>query len=289
MPIIFLVVQLAILLTLEIIYYRKDIHKIELISSEFKESENNKNIPIYSIQEVIAEKAKKKFVIYENLLIDIEKYIEEHPGGRNLLGDMLYQDISRYITGNQAFSSKISAYEHSTGTQIFSIKNISYAKIKDQHGIILDSNAINQSSSYVYDSMNFVGNIAYVEDTGKICVKKTGLIFPNFIKGFNWTGRHFSISSKKLNKTRYYSICICLNEVVQKKIKHLISNITLLEENQKIEPVEILEEEKYSNEICFYIKSYNIPKALSHHINNIHKTEKNFNEDFILRGPIVIY
>jgi hypothetical protein len=279
---------------LEFIHFRKEKNKVQIISNVFKESENLK-IPIYAIQQVITEKKIKKFVIYENLLLDIEKYIEEHPGGRNILSNNLYQDISRYITGNQAFSTKISAYNHNVETHIFSIKNISYAMIKDQHKIILNMNG---NSTYINNPMNFLNKITFADSTGKISFEKNGFIFANFIKGFQWCGRHFSISSITLNKIRYYSICICLNELPQKKFRQLLNNLILLEENNKIEDIKIEENERYTNQISFYIKSYNYPKALSQHINSISKNnisknenqnENYYNNEFIIRGPIVIY
>jgi hypothetical protein len=281
---------------LEIIHFRKEKNKIELISNTFEETENL-NLPIYSIEKVNIEKKIKKFVIYENLLLNIEKYIEEHPGGRNILSNNLYQDISRYITGNQAYSTKISAYDHNIETHIFSIKNISYAIIKDQHEIILN---MNKSSTYINNPMNFSKKIPFAESTGKISFEKNGFLFANFLKGFEWCGRHFSISSISLKKIRYYSLCICLNEISQKKFLQLLNNLNLLEENKKIEDIQIKENERYTNEISFYIKSYNYSKALSQHINLLTKDKNNYNKeedmnfinynnDLIIRGPIVFY
>jgi len=264
---------------LETIHFRRNKHKVDLVTKTFEEK-NNAEIKIYSLKQILDEKYKTKFVLYENLLLDVTKYAEDHPGGRNLINDNLYSDISRFMTGNQAYSCRIPAYDHNVQTCIYAINSLAYAKFIDDHRIVLQNN---RSANLNHD-MVFEFKTSVAESIFRFLFSNIAFKFPIFLPGLNWVGRHFAISSTELDKTRYYTLCLCLNTKIQQRANMLFENIRSLEEHNQIETLSIEDTELYSDNISFYIKIYNSERALSAYLHNIKPASSS---QINIRGPSV--
>ncbi len=59
--------------------------------------------------------------------------------------------------------------------------------------------------------------------------KLNGYKFPIFQKGVDWCGKYITLISEKSNVVRNYTICLCLHEKNQKKLKILEKNFIILE------------------------------------------------------------
>ncbi len=265
---------------METIHYKRNKHKVDLVTKTFEEK-NNSEIKNYTLKQILDEKYKTKFVLYENLLLDVTKYAEDHPGGKNLIKDNLYLDVSRYITGNQAYSTTISAYDHNVQTYIYAINSLAYAKFTDDHRIVQQNN----KTAYMNHDMIFEFKTSAADSTCQLLFSNGAFKFPIFLPGLNWVGRHFAISSTELDKTRYYSLCLCLNTKIQERANMLFENIKSLEENHEIKILSIKDTELYSNNISFYIKSYNYERSLSLYLHNLKQASSS---QINIRGPIVI-
>lgn len=270
--------------------FQKNKSKTDLITKSFQEANEITQLKNFTLTEILDEKHNTKFVLYENLLLDVTNFSENHPGGKNLIKENLFSDISRYITGNQAFSSKIPAHDHNAQTCIYAIKSLAYAKFTDNHAIVLK----NEKTSGLNNEMvfEFKASVASVdvgfavsESICELVFSNDEFKFPIFLSGINWLGRHFAVSSYELNKTRYYSLCLCLNKTIQERIIRLFDNVRSLEENKvSIEIAAIKESESFSSNISFYIKKYEYEGALSAYLHNIRPaTLSRLN----IRGPIV--
>ncbi len=79
----------------------------------------------------------RKFVIYDNYIIDISEFMYYHPGGLIHIEENLYSDISRFVTGTISLNKNFNSYSHS-----YSAINFLHTKILgiivDNHNIILD-------------------------------------------------------------------------------------------------------------------------------------------------------
>jgi len=256
---------------LETIHFIKNKNKIDLVTRTFDEAYyNNSQLKTYTLRETLNEKHKIKFVLYENLLLDVTNFAEDHPGGKNLITDNLYSDISRYITGNQAYS-----------TCFYAIKSLAYAKFFDEHSLVLR----NDKTTYINNDMVFENKNWAAESTCELVFSNDAFKFPIFLPGVNWLGRHFAISSYELNKTRYYSLCLFLNKNIQQRANRLLDNISSLEAHEAIESLSIKESELYSSSLSFYIKKYDYKGALSAYLNQIQTATMS---QINIRGPIVI-
>lgn len=134
--------------------------------------------------------------------------------------------------------------------------------------------------------MFFEHKTPVAEDIFRLKFSHEGFRFALSIAGINWLRRHFEISSRDWNKTRFYSLCLCLHDEIQQKINLLLSNITILENKGKIISPKLNDNEYYEKIISFYVKDYDIPEGLSYCLNNLPAgTSSSVN----IRGPIVSY
>ena len=130
---------LVLIIVFEIWHYIVNKNKYERLFAD----KHVGNLPSIKSEELMNERKNKKFVIYENYLLDVSTYIETHPGGRNLLSDNLYGDVGRYMTGNQAYSSNFHAYDHNYATYIYALKKLAYGELVNDSNIVQTHNSIN--------------------------------------------------------------------------------------------------------------------------------------------------
>jgi len=118
------------------------------------------------------------------------------------------------------------------------------------------------------------------------------------LKGFSWIGKHFSITSKSLNKTRFYSICLCLNDYLYNLHLKLLENVTKRSVEESLGGYD-LHNVAFQNDnkslfdtLELYIKQYNFNNALSNLLTN-YKVQSEFDQstyfegDLIINGPLV--
>lgn len=230
---------------------------------------------------VIKKNGEQKYVLLDNYLVDVGSYLDNHPGGRNLLEDSLYMDVSRYMIGSVPYNSKIAAFDHSYLTCVYAIKKLAFAELKDDHKIIIN---LNKESVYINED-GFISNRRVTSGTTSeftIEVSNKNLSFARYLKGFSWMGKHFSITSRSKNKTRLYSLCLSGNKTIHDKHITMLNNISLLEEGKDIQQVQLSSNEIYNQELQIYIKRYTTPGALSDYL---HSSEVSKN-DLIIKGPL---
>ena len=131
-------------------------------------------------------------------------------------------------------------------------------------------------------------------------IDKTTIVkYSKRLKGYTWIGKHFSITSKKHNKTRFYSVCLCLNEYLYDLHVKLIEN--LKKKNTKENPglydfhnvaFDIKNPKAIQDTLELYIKQYSFNTALSYYLTN-YKVNPEFDSnlhyegDLIINGPLV--
>ncbi len=288
-------VFLNIILILEIIsWVSNSFKKVDYIQELITEtSMSGKNLPSLNLPQLNSEKDKKKFVLYENYVCDVGKYISSHPGGANLLQDNLYLDVSRYVTGTQAYSGNFNPYSHNYITHKHIITKLAYAEIKDNHGIIsIDNNSvllerqnINNYFNYISEENCFLSSKTVVaENILEFQFQLKNYSVARILPEINWIGRHFAVSSKKLNKTRYYSLSMCLNPFMKERHMALIGNIYRLEKGEELVDLNLAAKDTKSNYLSLYIKKYPFKNGLSKHV---HELPANAKTDLVIRGPVV--
>jgi hypothetical protein len=224
-----------------------------------------------NISELENEKKTRKFVLFENYLIDVANFMGQHPGGKNVIEENLYQDVGRYLTGTQAFNSTFPAHTHKFSTMKHIIKHLTYAELVElEHRIVVNSDILDKNLR-----INEKTDIA--EGIYEFRFYNDILSFSRFLTGHEWMGRHFAVSNENLNKTRYYSLCLSLDINIRSKLNGLLDNA--LEETMITSNVRLDMKDRTSYYLNLYAKRYNYPDALS---NSLYKGEDTFH----IKGPL---
>ena len=53
-------------------------------------------LELYQKQQQVKKKLPKEYVIYDGRILNVEKWKEQHPGGRNLIENHLKEDMEYY-------------------------------------------------------------------------------------------------------------------------------------------------------------------------------------------------
>lgn len=272
-------VLLAIIIILEIRQMVNSGSKSTLVKVAIANSSNSKEErPLMNYNDLNKLKETKKFVLLNNLVIDVTKFVDNHPGGKNLLKDHLYEDVGRFITGTESYGSKFSPYDHSASTQKHMIEKMCIGEFKDASvGKLVALNG-----SPVNDGFVIMNKIIIAENTTNFQFHNSKYNFSRFLTGADWLGKHYSVTSTKLNKTRYYSSCLTLDPVIKEKHLLLLDNLKKQDKGILNDCI-IKPEEVNCNYLNLYIKKYNFKKGLSGLIHSIPEKTEN---DLIITGPI---
>jgi hypothetical protein len=126
--------------------------------------------------------------------------------------------------------------------------------------------------------------------------KSLGLKFAHGLKGYSWMGKHFSVTSKSMNKTRLYSLCMCLNEINSQLHWNLLENVDkkIAKEND-LHDVLFTDDMSTSDCLQLYVKQYPFKTALSNYLTDTYTVQPGFDQklnscdgDLMINGPLVI-
>jgi hypothetical protein len=228
-----------------------------------------------SLSELEDEKVKTKYVLYENYVCDVGSFINSHPGGRNMIKENLYVDVGRYITGTQGYSKEIGPHNHNFATVKHMIMKLAYAQVKQDNMLVLNKS---DQGRFLDVQVTVETKREIAKDTFEYRFNIGQHQFAKYLEGFKWMGRHFTISNYGLTKTRYYSICLALDENYRTKFNQMLDNAR--ESKMITSDVKLKVEERQAAYISFYIKLYRHPDALS---SCIYENQSVLN----LKGPFV--
>jgi hypothetical protein len=283
---------------MEIISYVQKISTIAYLNNLEKNKliiiEDNKREIFWNLSQLNDEKKKKKYVLYENYVIDVSSYMKYHPGGSNMIEENLYSDMGRYLTGTQAYNKNVKPYSHNFTTIRYLLNNLNYGELKDDHRIIKISSDGNDGRLVDYTSVNINEIYPLLSARREIAENfyeyqfkfKGNFKFSRLLPKLSWMSRHFSLSSKTLNKTRYYSLCLCLDPLIYKRHIELLDNLKHLKNNKNnlLQNLILNEDELISDYLSLYIKRYKFEGTLS---DNIFSFSPKNQIDLIIKGPMV--
>lgn len=215
------------------------------------------------LQKFMYDNPQTNIVLYDNLLIDLTDFVKIHPGGEHLIKMNQLKEIGRYLHGNQPFSSKVAAYDHTysafdrmlssfiigtyENTNFLLYKNLyensTYNNDNEAQRLKLSSDNFIMSrnpgkifqlknyetSNFYDDEIFFVRKREIADKIYQIAFQLRDYKFPLFLKGHEWIGKHVTLLSEKTKRIRNYSICLALLEGNQMKLNILLNNVLVLE------------------------------------------------------------
>jgi hypothetical protein len=245
----------------------------------------------YSKMQLQNLKQEKKIVFMDNYIVDVTEYIEHHLGGQINLIETLNHDVSRYLDATSSINADFNPHDHLVSTYQHILDKMVIGVVEDNSGLIINSKNENQ---VIEDLMSIISTRDLSKETKEFKFspvnKYPNHSFSRFIPGCEFIGKHFAVkislnkvSSVPLNKTRYYSVCLCLNTLIKEKHWIILKNVERIAQNQEIISPNLTDEEIKSDCLELYVKKYNFTGALSLHLHELNP----HSEELIIRGPIV--
>jgi hypothetical protein len=226
--------------------------------------------------ELYDEKTKGiNFVLYENLICDVGPFMNRHPGGKNIIGSNLYTDVGRYLSGTQGYSSKVDSNNHNYFTIRYLIQKLAYAELIQDTNILIN---ITDRSKNFERNLKITSKKEVARNVFEYKFVDKNYQFAKFLTGHTWLGRHFTISNSYIGKTRYYTLSLAMDYSYRKRLNILMDN--MLKGIALNSNMEYKLEERHADYLCFYIKRYKYPDALS----NVLWEESS---EFKVKGPMV--
>jgi len=76
-----------------------------LLSFDSNFSAKLKALPTLTREDLVELKETKKYVLIDNVICDVSVFLENHPGGKNIITTYLYTDVGRFLTGTESFDT----------------------------------------------------------------------------------------------------------------------------------------------------------------------------------------
>lgn len=293
----------------------KNNKNIEIITTTIDKNSNEEHLLTNNNQQ----SNSLSIVFYDNLVCDVSKFIDHHPGGDNNLRKYVGKDVSRFLSGTYPANKYFNAHKHLNQTilalmdhyAIGSLKNNNLNLTRDFSNNSIDVNSFHKAS---LESIDEIAKETYqiefkIEDENHKIIR-----FAKALPGIEFFGKHFSVFSNKLNKTRYYSICLALNKETYSSHKNLLDKLLKskttnkennailtirqdeenktdsisIEKSKKVEKAEkaklLKNNEGYQNTLELFLKKYNNPDSMSNILTNKLSIQKE--QEFMINGPL---
>lgn len=222
----------------------------------------------------------RKLVILDEMVLDVEKFIDQHPGGRFVLQHNIGRDVSKFfhggysLEGNMGRGAPAQGYMHST-----------FAR-KIVNDLAIASYAPHMTVSTTICRVREDLCVEVSPNTKTIVFENVdGATVPNFKSHFpsiSYAAKHFLIRSLEGPNAiaRHYTICNAMNPEIYRAYIDALRADNDPEKRQF--DFSILEEES-QDKMMFCIKNYSNPKGLS---TKIHEQPQQQDQRFEVKGPM---
>lgn len=243
----------------------------------------NKRLPSMTMRDF--EKAilhNQKYCLMDEYVIDIGKFVKEHPGGSAMINHHIGRSIGKYFYG--AYSLEYTTFNH-THTYFAAkvLAKLAVAKIDSRENTVI--NHKEQLDYKLQDSSNiftFKKKDKLMAKVYRVLFENNDVTVSNFTSDISNFGKSMLVTSMKNYTSRYYTICHCMWSGIYKEyitaMKLAVDGARFKRRYANVE--KYLEESDSS--IQFIMKHYSKSNdGVSHQV----KTSSR-NSEFYITGPI---
>lgn len=151
---------------------------------------------------------QKQLVFYDELVLDVSKFSDSHPGGKLIIEDAIGEDFGKYINGCSSYGDGITPYYHSDQTRLI-IEKLAVGVLKYPEVFITDNEVSNR---YLETPWTLVAKTKLAGTLTKLLSYESSRHSFSKPKGVTWLGRHFRMAFFQKGKWvyRYYSAVVCM-------------------------------------------------------------------------------
>jgi len=196
---------------------------INQIKSKWKYKElmalDHKNLKTITIQEFNQFiKEGKKYVLYNNYVLNVSWFRFEHPGTSYAIDSNIGKDIGKFFYGAYTMENYVGPHTHSYVASKILIK-LACAKIANpKEGVIIIDEHVESENNTVKNPAQNPGNIFKVKEKSELIHNIFRIKLGNniakikcFYPGLELAGRSYIVNSIQNQVCRYYTICNCMN------------------------------------------------------------------------------
>ena len=207
----------------------------------------------------------RKLVILDEIVLDVSKFIDQHPGGRFVLSHNIGRDISKFFHGGYSLednmgASPASGYAHSTFARMI-VNDLAIARYQPKTIAAATECVVRQD---LCENVNATTKTIVFEATGEVASVPN---WKNFFRDTDFLAKHFLVRNLTEGDSiaRHYTICNAMRPDVYSAYINALKCES--DETYKSFDSTILVPSD-SNQMTFCIKNYEQPKGLSMKVHN---------------------
>ena len=193
-------------------------------------------------------------VLLDDLVLDVDNFIGQHPGGEEVISRNIGRDISKYYYGGYSMGKGFYAYAHSSSAYM-TVKTLAKFRLvpssfgEDEAAQLFEA----RLTSRIDAVPGSVHTVTFQAPTAPKGVRKHYSV-PNMI------GCHYLVQSDVSDKKRHYTVCNVMRNEVYADYSRLIKSVLMGEEPRA--KLASLSEEP-SNEVCVTLKNYKAKEGVA--------------------------
>ena len=160
-------------------------------------------------------KQQRQLIFFDNLVLDLQSFLDSHPGGSSVLQDSFGEDHGKYIYGVNSAGTQQVGFTHPKVVWKY-VKELTIGEVDCHQGVIVGRNGPAR-----LQNMDWRLSSTTVVAANTVCFSfaADGAYVKAQPEGVEWMGSHFrlSVSLKGSVVHRYYSLCLFFNVENQRK------------------------------------------------------------------------
>ncbi|CAI2387249.1 unnamed protein product [Moneuplotes crassus] len=221
----------------------------------------------------------RKVVLFNNYIIDVASFIDEHPGTALAITQNIGQDVGKYIFGATGMNCDVPKYCHSSYS-IKILEKLAIGKMCTTSKEITEywEKPTPKESVFVVEEKSTIFDDV-VRVKMRVLKQKEAISRKHQVNDLRYSGMGYSITSLKDQLCRYYTICDCMRDEVYQRYCKIF---TAVSEGSPIEDTDTNIQDLFDDSLEFVVKKY--PKAktgMSVRLSNASDLDK-----FYVNGPL---
>mmetsp|Transcript_28892 Transcript_28892/g.51535 ORF Transcript_28892/g.51535 Transcript_28892/m.51535 type:complete len:732 (+) Transcript_28892:28-2223(+) len=169
---------------------------------------------------------QKQLAFCDELVLDVSKFADSHPGGKLLIEDALGEDFGKYMNGCSSYGKGANPYYHSEPARLM-VEKLAIGLLKYPEEFLIDSQG---SKNYLETQWHLVAKSDLAGSSTLLLSYSNPRFTINKPSGVEWLGRHFRMACYDGGKYiyRYYSAVVCMAPDIYSQWKGSLNASTMI-------------------------------------------------------------
>lgn len=173
-----------------------------------KYSTKHPKMTFLEVYDLVARK-QRQLIYFDNLVLDLQPFLDSHPGGSSVLIDSIGEDHGKYIYGANSAGTQQIGFAHPQVVWKY-VRELTIGEVDCHQGVVLGRNGPAQLQEMEW---RLSSTVIVAAHTTCFSFTADDLYVKPQPEGVEWMGSHFRLSAKIKGNIvhRYYSLCLFFN------------------------------------------------------------------------------